>query len=120
MDYKNFVLSYYKNAIQGVHIRRICHSQAAQKPNSHDYFQIYYVLGGSLLHSTAYGEAVLSEGDMFLIPPGEMHYIQRPENMELFTFSFMPIEISKKSRDARPANILAKSIKGIKRGSDLS
>ena len=90
MDYKRFVLSYYKNAIQGVHIQRICHSEAAQKPHSHDYFQIYYVLGGSLLHSTAYGEAALSAGDMFLIPPGEMHYIQRPENMELFTFSFMP------------------------------
>ena len=89
MDYKKFVLSYYKNAMQGVHIQRIQHSEEAKKPHSHDYFQLYYVLGGSLLHSTAYGEATLSAGDTFFVPPGEMHHIDRTENMELFTFSFM-------------------------------
>lgn len=90
VDYKKFVLSYYKNAMQGVHIQRIQHSEEAEKPHSHDYFQIYYVLGGSLLHSTAYGEAALSAGDMFLLAPGEIHHIKQTESMELFTFSFMP------------------------------
>jgi AraC-like DNA-binding protein/mannose-6-phosphate isomerase-like protein (cupin superfamily) len=103
VNYKKFVLSYYQNAIQGVHIQRIRHSEAAKKPHSHDYFQLYYVLGGSLLHSTAYGEAVLSEGEMFLIPPGELHHIDRTENMELFTFSFMPDILG----EANEANRLA-------------
>ena len=89
MDYKRFVLSYYKNAIKGIHIQRIRESDEAKKPHSHNYFQIYYVLGGSLLHSTDYGTAELSAGDTFLIPPGEMHYIGTLKNAELYTFSFM-------------------------------
>ena len=89
MDYKRFVLSYYKNAISGVHIQRITASEEAQKPHSHNYFQIYYVLRGSLLHSTEYGEAELFPGDTFLLAPGEVHHISRTTDMELYTFSFM-------------------------------
>ena len=90
MDYKRFVLSYYKNAIQGIHIQRIACTEEAQKPHSHSYFQIYYVLKGSLLHSTAQAEAHLSAGDMFLIPPSAVHCIRSPRDTEIYTFSFMP------------------------------
>ena len=90
MDYKRFVLSYYKNAIQGIHIQRVACTEEAQKPHSHSYYQIYYVLRGSLLHSTAHGEAELFAGDMFLIPPAEVHCIRSPRDTEIYTFSFMP------------------------------
>ncbi len=90
MDYKRFVLNYYKNAMQGIHIQRIDYSEEAKRPHSHAYYQMYFVLHGSLLHTTQYGEAVLSEGDAFLLPPGEMHHIREGGNMELYTFSFMP------------------------------
>jgi AraC-like DNA-binding protein len=89
MDYKKFVLSYYKNAIGGIHIQRIRNSEEAQKPHSHNYFQLYYVLNGSLRHSTKYGTDVLFAGDVFLIPPGEVHHIGDLQNVELYTFSFM-------------------------------
>ncbi len=90
MDYKRFVLSYYKNAMQGIHIQRITHSEEAKKPHSHAYFQMYYVLTGSMLHTTQYGEATLGAGDLFLLPPGEVHYISDVKDIELYTFSFLP------------------------------
>lgn len=89
MDYKKFVLSYYKNAIGGIHIQRIRNSEEAQKPHSHNYFQLYYVLGGTLRHSMKYGTDMLSVGDAFLIPPGEVHHISDLQNAELYTFSFI-------------------------------
>lgn len=90
MDYKRFVLSYYKNAIQGIHIQRITGSREASKPHSHEYFQIYFVLCGSLLHTTAYGEETLSSGDICLLAPGEVHHIGQTQGVELFSLSFMP------------------------------
>jgi AraC-like DNA-binding protein len=90
MDYKRFVLSYYKNAVQGIHVQRIACTEEARKPHNHSYYQLYYVLQGSLLHSTAHGEAALSAGDLFLIPPGEVHSIRASEEAEVYTVSFMP------------------------------
>lgn len=90
MDYKRFVLSYYKNAVQGIHVQRIRCTEEARKPHSHSYYQIYYVLRGRLLHSTSHGDAALSEGNLFILPPGEVHSIRAPLETEVYTFSFMP------------------------------
>ena len=87
---KNFMLSYYKNTFEGVHIQRVEKSLEAQKPHTHDYFQIYYIIKGSLLHYTEKDCSFLSQSDMFIIPPGKSHYIAKADNASFYSFSFYP------------------------------
>jgi len=86
----NFVLSYYKNAVDGIHVQKICNSVEAQKPHTHAYFQIYYVARGSITHYVGEASSELSRGDMFIIPPGNLHRIKIGEDMLIYSFSFMP------------------------------
>jgi len=89
MDIRNFVLSYYNNAVEGVHIQRISDSEAASKPHTHAYFQIYYVGKGSITHYVGNVSSKLTRGDMFIIPPGTTHYICAAADTVFYTFSFM-------------------------------
>lgn len=89
MDKKNFSLSYYKDAADGMHMQRVDHSEEAQHPHSHEYFQIYYILKGSLLHCTEQESSLLSQGDMFIVPPGRVHSIRQSEPSVFYSFSFM-------------------------------
>lgn len=89
MDIKNFILTYYKNAADGIHIHRVEKSSEAQKPHTHEYFQIYYIIKGRLVHFTENNKSTLSQGDMFIIPPGKPHFIGDAENAIFYSFSFM-------------------------------
>jgi len=89
MTIHNFVLSYYNNTLNGVHIQKISSSDAASKPHTHDYFQIYYLSKGSLTHYVAQSSSVLNKGDMFIVPPGTQHYIETAPDSLFYTFSFM-------------------------------
>lgn len=89
MNIKNFVLTYYKNAADGIHIQRVEKSVEAQKPHTHEYFQIYYVIKGKLVHFTENDKSTLSQGDMFIIPPGKTHFIREADNAQFYSFSFM-------------------------------
>lgn len=89
MDIKNFVLSYYKNASENFHIQKLYKVTEAQKPHTHEYFQIYYVSKGSLEHYIENESAYLGQGDMFIIPPGVTHYIFPSPNTEFYSLSFM-------------------------------
>jgi len=86
----NFVLSYYDNAEDGIHIQRRTSSEAASQPHTHAYFQIYYVDKGSLTHYVGNASSVLSRGEMFIIPPGSTHYIKGGTDAVFYSFSFMP------------------------------
>lgn len=88
MNYKNFVLSYYENAKLGMHIKMVNYSREAQNPHTHEYFQIYYIIKGSLEHFTENDSSVLSQGDMFIIPPKSMHYIRQADDTVFYSFSF--------------------------------
>jgi AraC-like DNA-binding protein len=88
MEEKRFIINYYKNADSGIHIQKIKNSVDAQKPHSHEYFQIYYVLQGSLLHVTEGNQGQLTKGDAFIIPPGKTHSIHKEEDALFYTFSF--------------------------------
>lgn len=90
MDIHNFVLSYYQNSADGLHIQRIHTSTDASKPHTHDYFQIYYIARGRLTHYVENASSVLSRGDMFIIPPGSLHYIAPGPDADFYTFSFQP------------------------------
>lgn len=88
MNYKNFVLSYYENAKLGMHIKMVNYSREAQNPHTHEYYQIYYIVKGSLEHFTENDSSVLSQGDMFIIPPKSMHYIRQEDDSVFYSFSF--------------------------------
>lgn len=79
MDVKEFVLSYYGNALENFHIKEIRKPDAALTLHSHPYFQIYYIRRGRITHHLESATAELTEGDVFLIPPGMPHYIEAAE-----------------------------------------
>ena len=90
MNIKNFVLSYYKNSAEDFHIQKVEKAIEAQKPHTHEYFQIYYVIKGSLVHFVEDESSLLLQGDMFIIPPGALHRIIPEEDTVFYSFSFLP------------------------------
>jgi AraC-like DNA-binding protein/mannose-6-phosphate isomerase-like protein (cupin superfamily) len=90
MDARNFILTYYRDATDGMHVQCIRHSTEAQKPHTHMYFQIYYIAAGTLEHFVQERTATLSRGDMFIVPPGVQHRIAPSSDALFYTFSFMP------------------------------
>ncbi|MBE7048651.1 MAG: helix-turn-helix domain-containing protein [Ruminococcaceae bacterium] len=89
MNIKNFVLSYYENSAENFHIQKIDKVTEAQKPHTHEYFQIYFISKGSLEHHIENESAHLNQGDMFIIPPGVAHYIVPSPNTVFYSLSFM-------------------------------
>ena len=90
MDIKNFVLSYYNNSAKNFHIQKVEKAYEAKKPHTHEYFQIYYIAKGFLIHFMDNKSSKLSQSDMFIIPPGVVHYISPEPNTVFYSFSFMP------------------------------
>lgn len=90
MNVKNFILSYYKNATEGLHIKKVRHSTEAQSPHTHEYFQIFYVIKGNITHYVEKVEGKLYRGDMTIIPPNVEHHIGPiDDGTEFYSFSFM-------------------------------
>ena len=98
MREKHFILSYYKNADSGIHIQKITDSAEAQKTHSHEYFQIYYVLQGSLVHITENTSSRLVKGDAFIVPPNCRHSIGEIKNAVFYTLSFTKESIESDKR----------------------
>ena len=90
MDVRKFVLSYYNNATEDFHIHNVKSINAAGKPHTHEYFQIYYVKKGRILHFLGEDEAYMQRGDMFIVPPAAVHYVSAEEGSEFYSLSFMP------------------------------
>lgn len=76
MDIKKFVLSYYANATEDFHIKEITKPHEALSLHSHDYYQIYYLKSGRLIHHLESVSAELKARDVFIIPPNLPHYIE--------------------------------------------
>ena len=91
MDIKKFVLSYYSNATEDFHIKEITKPQEALSLHNHEYYQIYYLKSGRLIHHLESGSAELKAGDVFILPPNLPHYIE-PASKDLcfYSISFMP------------------------------
>lgn len=61
----------------------------AQKPHHHDFYQIYFVVSGNLIHHTKFGSATVLGGDCFIVPPYTLHHIEISEDIPMFySFSF--------------------------------
>jgi len=91
MDVKKFVLSYYKNATNNFHITKITKPTEALKLHAHNYFQIYYIINGKLIHHIKSDYAELLCGDVFILPPDIPHYIETDDNgVNFYSMSFTP------------------------------
>ena len=91
MDIKKFVLSYYSNATEDFHIKEITKPQEALSLHNHDYYQIYYLKNGKLIHHLETGSAELKARDVFIIPPNLPHYIETAsKDLCFYSISFMP------------------------------
>ena len=89
MDIKKFVLSYYKNATADFYINRIKAPKEALSLHTHDYFQIYYIHSGKLLHHLEGSVAELAPGDVFILPPNVAHYIEKLDgDVDFYSLSF--------------------------------
>ena len=84
MDLRKFLLSYYTDATENFHIKKITQPRGALSLHTHDYFQIYYLKSGRIVHHHEGGEAELHPGDFFIIPPNLPHYIETSSEQILF------------------------------------
>lgn len=100
LNIRNFVLSFYDNAADGIHIQRLEKPREAKEFHTHVYFQIYYIKKGSLTHFVEDYSSKLSAGDMFIIPPGVVHRIEDDEGISFYSLSFMPEIIEEMSHTA--------------------
>ena len=101
MDIKNFVLSYYKNSTNEFHVQKVEKAVEAQKPHTHEYFQIYYIIKGSLVHFVEQDSSILLQGNMFIVPPGILHYIKPNDDTVFYSLSFLPEFVEKQADDNR-------------------
>lgn len=89
MNVKRFMLSYYKDATKDFYITHITQPKEALSLHTHDYYQIYYVKKGQVVHHLQGVDGVLEDGDAFILPPNVPHYIQTPDNRaETYVMSF--------------------------------
>jgi len=102
MDVKKFVLSYYEKATEDFYITQITCPQEALKIHSHDYFQIYYVVSGKIIHHIEHNCAELCSGDVFILPPNLPHYIETASNeVDFYSLSFMPEFVQRNTESNR-------------------
>ena len=91
MDVRKFVLSYYKDATEVFHINEVTQPRGALSLHNHDYFQIYYLKTGKIIHYLEHSSAELSAGDVFIIPPNLTHRIETSsQDIRFYSISFMP------------------------------
>src|SRR5690349_8083891 len=58
-------------------------------PHDHAYHEICIVTSGRARHRTKNGRAPLSRGDMFVVPPGEVHAIERVDGLAVINAYYL-------------------------------
>ena len=69
-------LRMYDNASENFHIKLAGVGAYTKLPHRHDYYQIYYIVHGSILHFANEKSTLLARGDVFIIPPGYIHHVE--------------------------------------------
>lgn len=76
-----------KNNLCNVH--RSAGTQGAMRLHYHDFYQIYFIISGTLIHSIETESVLLRSGDSFIIPPFYCHKIARGKEIpQFYSFSF--------------------------------
>ncbi|MEA4966238.1 MAG: AraC family transcriptional regulator [Oscillospiraceae bacterium] len=72
-------------------VHRSAGTPGAMRLHYHDFYQIYFLLRGELIHSTETASVTLYRGDCFIVPPFFSHRIDRGKAApQFFSFSFRP------------------------------
>lgn len=86
---KHITMEHFLTADRNYHVYRICHTSLASRDHHHDYFQLGYVICGSVLFKQEAQPVLLGPGDAFLIPPGICHSIHfESDGSEIYSLSF--------------------------------
>lgn len=70
------------------HIYRLRSSKVAHLDHYHDYYQICFVVSGTVIHKQTSEEVSLCAGDAFIVPPGFIHSLHFGKAAEIFSLSF--------------------------------
>lgn len=63
----------------------------ATRMHHHDFYQLYFITKGQLLHRSSRQQSLLRSGDCFIIPPQFPHSIEKGQQApEFYAFSFRP------------------------------
>lgn len=89
MSQTQITLGYFPDARNYYHVYKISHSSVAEKPHSHNYFQICYIAKGVLVHGNKNQSVTLTQGDALIVPPELAHSIVVEEpGTEFYSLSF--------------------------------
>ena len=70
-------------------VHRSSGTQNAMRLHYHDFYQIYFLIRGTLVHSTETESVSLQSGDAFILPPFSCHRITRNKELpQFYSFSF--------------------------------
>ncbi len=78
----------YIDAENDTLIQYFNNSCKSEKPHSHPFFQVFFLIKGKLTHHINSLSADMSIGEMAIIPPNVPHCITLKNNPELYSFSF--------------------------------
>lgn len=70
------------------HIYRLKSSKVAHLSHYHDYYQICFVISGTVLHRQNSEEVSLCAGDAFIVPPGFIHSLHFGMAAQIVSLSF--------------------------------
>src|SRR4051794_22308014 len=57
--------------------------------HDHGYHEVCLVTAGNAIHRTRAGEVALSRRDVFVVPPGEVHAIERVDRLEVINAYYL-------------------------------
>lgn len=91
IQYKYLSMEYGSIRCKFCNIHKSSGTLPATRMHYHDFYQIYFITKGKLLHRSAEDQLLLHSGDCFIIPPHFLHSIGKvQESPEFYAFSFRP------------------------------
>jgi len=91
VQYKYLSMEYGSIHSEFCNIHKSSGTLPATKMHYHDFYQIYFITKGKMLHRTPEQQCLLHSGDCFIIPPHFPHSIEKgKESPEFYAFSFRP------------------------------
>jgi len=70
------------------HITKNRTDGGGRRTHQHEFFELFYVVAGSLVHKGGSARVVLAPGDVLVVPPGHGHSTFISDGVEYFTLSF--------------------------------
>jgi len=89
MVQNQITLGYFPDSRNFYHVYKINRSSIAESPHNHDFFQICYVIKGTLVHKHQNKSVFLNKGDALIVPPVLTHSMcVEEQNTTFYSLSF--------------------------------